>query len=311
MELRQLRYFVTVADERNFTRAASKLSIAQPPLSRQIKQLEMEFGAELFDRESRPIALTEAGRLLYGQAIQVLSRVDQLTSLMTDCNDAGRKRLTIGFVGSTIYGLLPGTIRKFRKQAKTVSVNLQEMTTLEQIAALKEGLIDVGFGRLRFDDPAVHRIVLEEEPLMAVLSTDHRLAAKKRPLHLADITQEPLILYPRPARPSYADELVSIFHDHGLTPQVTKEVRELQTAIGLVAADAGVCIVPASIQHLQIEGVVYRPIADANATSPIIMSFRASDQSSELAMLCNIAKSEYGQGLVPTDPVRDIDQASP
>lgn len=296
MELRHLRYFVAVANERNFTRAAEQLHIAQPPLSRQIRQLEEDVGTALFDRDRRPLQLTDAGRLLYAQAVQVLAGVEQLKAMMVDHNGTGRRRFAIGFVGSTIYGLLPAVIRRFRASASHVELVLTEMSTLEQFAALKEGRIDVGFGRLRIEDPAIRRIVLIEEPLVAALPADHPLLARAGALPLALLAEQPLIVYPRPARPSYADQLLSIFHDHGLQPGAIQEVRELQTAIGLVAADAGISIVPASVQRLQRDDIAYRPIAEPGATSPIVMSHRPGDISAEVAMLLEISTAFYAEG---------------
>lgn len=299
MELRHLRYFVAVADERNFTRAAEVLNIAQPPLSRQIRQLEEEVAAELFDRDARPLRLTEAGRLLYEHAVHVLAGVDQLRGMMRELAGKGRRRFVIGFVGSTLFGLLPEVIRRFRAYADHVEVSVIECSTVEQIAALKEGRIDVGFGRLRFEDAAIRRIVLAEEALVAVVPVDHPLTALGRPVHLAELLDEPLIIYPRPARPSYADQILSIFHDLGLQPEVVQEVRELQTAIGLVAAHTGLSIVPESVQRLKRDDVVYLPIADKAARSPIMMIHRAGDISSELARLieigCELHASDMGE----------------
>lgn len=296
MELRHLRYFITVANERNFSRAAEKLHIAQPPLSRQIRQLEEELGLTLIDREARPLKLTEAGRLFYKHASQVLNEMDRLRLLMRRYASAEKTRFVIGFVGSTIYGPLPTLIRRFRASAPHIDLHLAEMTTLEQISALKDGSIDAGFGRLRFDDPAVRRVVLEKEPLVAALPPDHPLAAASAcAISLARLAEETLIVYPRPTRPSYADQLLSLFRDHGLAPVHVMEARELQTAIGLVAAEAGICVVPASVERLRRDDVVYRPIADAGAVTPLIMSYRTDDMSAELELLHRISQSLYGE----------------
>jgi DNA-binding transcriptional LysR family regulator len=285
MDLRHLRYFVTVARERNFTRSAELLHVTQPPLSRQIQQLEDDLGAKLFERESRPVTLTPAGRLLYEHAVQVLDRVEEMRAMMKRFVKAEHQSFVIGFVASTLYGSLPEVIRHFRTAAPEVDVRLVEMTTLEQIAALKEGRIDVGFGRLRFDDPAITRTIVRDEALVAALPVDHRLAARHTQVSLGELVSERLILYPRSPRPSYADQVLSVFRDHGLTPQVTHEVRELQTAVGLVASDAGVCIVPESVQRLRRDDVVYMPLTEQDARSPIIISHRASDRSPNLGKL--------------------------
>ena len=167
MELRHLRYFVAVARERNFTRAAEKLRIAQPPLSRQIQQLEDELGALLIERGSRPVRLTDAGRLVYEQAVQVLDRIEELKAMSRRLHEAELPRLAIGFVASTLYGYLPEVIRRYKAARPGVELALLELTTLEQIVALKEGRIDVGYGRIQFDDPEVERLLLRNEKLVA------------------------------------------------------------------------------------------------------------------------------------------------
>lgn len=296
MDFRHLRYFVAVANERNFTRAAEVLNIAQPPLSRQIRQLEEEVGAELIDRETRPLKLTEAGRLFYEQAIQILSGVERLQSMMRQLSDAGRRRFVIGFVGSTLYGHLPEVIRRFRACASHVEVSLLECSTVEQIAALKDGRIDVGFGRLRVEDPAIRRVVLAEERLVAALPVDHPLVERGEPLRLEQLLDEPLIVYPRPARPSYADQVLGVFHDIGLQVRSLIEVREIQTAIGLVAARAGLSVVPESVQRLRRDDVRYLPFTETNARSPIMMIHRVGDMSAELERLVEVSREVHACG---------------
>lgn len=292
IELRHLRYFLAVAQERNFTKAAERLNMAQPPLSRQIQQLEAELGVTLFDRDSRPLALTPGGALFREQALQVIQRMDEMQGMMKRFVAAERPRFVIGFVPSIIYARLPRIIRGFRDAAPGVELSLVEMMSLEQITALKEGRIDVGFGRVRFDDPALRREILREERLIVALPLGHRLLAGERPITLSDLAEESFIVYPREPRPSYADQVLSLFRDHGLEPQSIQEVRELQTAIGLVAADAGVCIVPTSVRRLERGDVVYREMAD-HATSPIILSHRRNDQSALLETLMGVVAQMY------------------
>lgn len=293
MELRHMRYFVKVAQERNFTRAAEQLHMAQPPLSRQIQQLEDELGLALLDRESRPVNVTEAGRLFYEQASQLLQRVDGLRAMMQRLKAAERPRFVIGFVSSTIYAALPNLIRRFRTAAPEVDLSLVELVSLDQIAALKDGRIDVGFGRIRFDDPLVRRDVLREERLVAALPHDHALLQQEGPLSLEQLAREPLIIYPRQPRPSYADQVISLFQDRGLEPRVEHEASELQTAIGLVAADVGIAIVPTSVQRLRRDDVVYRELDDPSVTSPIIMSRRIDDHSPQLTLMAKVIVDAY------------------
>jgi DNA-binding transcriptional LysR family regulator len=228
--LRHLRYFVAVARERNFTRAAEKLRIAQPPLSRQIQQLEEELGAALIERDSRPAHLTEMGKLFFEQAVQVLEHVDEMQAMVRRLQQIRRDRFSIGFVASTLYGKLPNVIRRYRAARPEVELVLLELTTLEQIAALKENRIDVGFGRIPLGD---------------------------------------------------------------LKPPAVHEVRELQTALGLVAAGMGVVLVPASVESLQRQGVAYRALDEEEAVSPIIMSCRRSDRSPDIALVMKLIREIY------------------
>ncbi|BCZ80529.1 LysR family transcriptional regulator [Paraburkholderia terrae] len=295
MELRQLRYFVAVAEERNFTRAAERLNMTQPPLSRQIQQIEDTVGLALFERGARPLKLTEAGRVFYAQAKRLLEESDELLPLTRRLAQLA-ERIVIGFVPSTLYGPLPDVIRAFREAAPLIQISLIEMFTIEQLSALKGGRIDVGFGRLRFDESQLAREVLVEEPLIAALPAGHALADVAQ-LTLDALSKETLIIYPSTPRPSYADQQLSAFRDHAVEPAAVHEVRELQTALGLVAAQVGVCLVPESVRGLRARGVTYRSIEETNVSSPIIMSRRLQDQSSTTELFCSIARDLFKRPL--------------
>jgi DNA-binding transcriptional LysR family regulator len=293
MELRQLRYFVAVARERNFTRAAEILHIAQPPLSRQIQQLEHEVGVRLIERGSRPVRLTEAGKLFYDQAVQALEHLERMTEMTRRLVATARTRLGIGFVASTLYGYLPEVIRRYRVARPEVEITLHEMTSLEQIVALKEGRIDVGFGRIPHQDPMVDRVLMRNERLVAALPGTHALAARAGPLRLADLAGLPLVVYPKAPRPSYADQVLALFRERDLRPPLVHEVKELQTALGLVAAESGVSIVPASVERLRRDNVLYVSLDEPDAISPIIMSNRRDDPSPEIALILKLIKQMY------------------
>lgn len=289
MELRQLRYFIAVAEEMNITRAAQRLHMTQPPLSRQLQLIEDEIGLPLFERGARPLKLTDAGRVLYAQARRVLEQADELAPLTRRLAQAA-ERIVIGFVPSTLYGALPEVIRAFREAAPAVELSLIEMFTLEQLGALKGGRIDIGFGRLRFDDDRLVREVLVEERLIAALPDGHPLAAPDASISLADIAGQTLIVYPSTPRPSFADQQLSALRDGGLEPAAVHEVRELQTALGLVAAQVGVSLVPESVEGVRVKGVAYRRLPEPVATSPIILSRRLHDESRATALFCSLAR---------------------
>ena len=298
MELRQLRYFVAVAQEQNFTRAARRLNIAQPPLSRQIQQLEHETGVLLIERGLRPVRLTEAGKLFYDQAVQALEHVERMVEMTRRLAAAARPRVGIGFVSSTLYGYLPEVIRRYRAERPEVEISLLELTSLEQIPALKEGRIDVGFGRIPHGDPQVDRVLMRNEPLLAALPATHPLAAQAD-LRLADLAHLPLVVYPKAPRPSYADQVLALYRACGLRPPLVHEVKELQTALGLVAAESGVALVPASVARLRRDNVVYAPLDEPSAISPVIMSTRRDDPSPEIALILKLIKRMYRDQGIP------------
>jgi len=299
MELRQLRYFITVADERSITRAAERLNMTQPPLSRQLQQLEGDIGMVLFERGARPLRLTAEGRVFYEQAKRLIEEADGLASLTRRLVQSS-ERVVIGFVPSTMYGALPQVIRAFRRAAPQLELSLIEMFTLEQVSALKEGRIDIGFGRLRLDDPDLRREVLLEERIIAAVPLDHPLAVR-RPrgaeaspgFTLEDFSRETLIVYPSHPRPSYADQQLAALRDCGVEPGAVHEVRELQTALGLVAAGVGITLVPESVNVLKVRGVAYRKLPGLKASSPIIMSRRQRDHSATTALLDNVARTQF------------------
>lgn len=293
MELRHLRYFREVAQTLNFTRAAENLHIAQPPLSRQIQQLEDELGIALLER-GRPLRLTEAGRFFHEHCAQLLEQLGRV------CEDTrrvaqGQKRwLGIGFAPSTLYGALPELIRKLRSDGD-VELGLNELITVQQMDALKNGRIDIGFGRIRIDDPVIVQQVICQDPLVAVMPVGHPLL--EAPVSLDALAREPFVLYPGSPRPSYADHVLGLFRRQGLALHVVQMVNELQTAIGLVATGIGITLVPASIQRLHRDDIGYTPLLDSTATSPIILSYRLADDSDLLRRVLRIL-----QDLNPSSP---------
>jgi LysR family transcriptional regulator, benzoate and cis,cis-muconate-responsive activator of ben and cat genes len=293
MELRQLRYFVVVAHTRNVSRAAEELHIAQPPLSRQIQNLEAELGVKLLDRSARPLQLTEAGRFFYEQALQILGRLAQLKDQTQEIGATGRTRFVIGCVASTLYGGTPDLVRRMRVHWPNLQIEILEMMSSEQITALKEGRIDLGFGRVRLADPAIERVRLREEALVLAIPAEHALARVAGPVDWSVLSQETLILYPSQPRPSFADEVLSLLADARIAPAATREVRELQTAMGLVASGIGVAVVPASAQRLRSSDVAFRAIDDPKAVSPIIMSYRVNDASNRIDEIKSLISQMY------------------
>jgi DNA-binding transcriptional LysR family regulator len=277
MELRHLRYFQVLAQTLNFTRAAELLHIAQPPLSRQIQQLEDELGVLLLER-GRPLKLTDAGRFFHEHSTALLEQLNKVCDNTRRIGLGEKTWLGIGFAPSTLYGVLPELIRRLRSgEPLELELGLSEMTTLQQVQALKAGRIDIGFGRIRIDDPAIIQTVLTEDRLVAALPAGHPLLAG--PISLRQLAKEPFVLYPGNPRPSYADHVIALFESYGVSIHVAQWTNELQTAIGLVGAGIGVTLVPASVQLLHRDDIGFTPLLEDNATSPIILSRRVGDVS--------------------------------
>lgn len=293
MELRHLRYFVAVAEEKSFNKAANRLFISQPPLSRQIKQLEEEMGVQLIDRDHRPLKLTEAGEFFYEHAVQILTKADNLRTMIMR-KGSFDSTLSIGFVSSILYGILPRIISRFRDVYPNIQVKLHELNSWQQTEALTSGKIDVGFGRLQFDDASIRRIVLRQEKLVVALpKTHHLLEETDGVVNLIDLVNENLLLYPKKPRPSFVDYVLDLFESRKLTPTHFTEVRELQVALGLVAAEEGVTIVPKTLEHLRSQEITYLPFADEFLTSPIIMNVRHFDKSELLKTLLDVTYEVY------------------
>ncbi|GLX15896.1 transcriptional regulator CatR [Pseudomonas straminea] len=287
MELRHLRYFRVLAETLNFTRAAERLHIAQPPLSRQIQQLEDELGVALIER-GRPLRLTEAGRFFYEHSVQLLEQLGRVSDDTRRIAEGQRRWFGIGFAPSTLYGALPELIRQLRGEA-AIELGLSELTTLPQVEALKRGRIDIGFGRIHIEDPAIVQEVIRQDPLVAALPAGHRLLVA--PASLEELAREPFVLYPASPRPSYADHVLALFARDDLKIRVAQMTNELQTAIGLVSAGIGISLVPASVQRLHRDDIGYTPLLDASATSPIVISYRKDDNSPLLRRCLKLVKN--------------------
>jgi LysR family transcriptional regulator, benzoate and cis,cis-muconate-responsive activator of ben and cat genes len=282
MELRQLKYFEAVASTLNFSRASEILHIAQPPLSRQIQQLEEELGVLLLDRSSRPMKLTNAGAFFYDQSVQVLARLEEIKKATKRLGDGTKRWMGIGFVPSILYSFLPKQIRQFSVENAHLDIALSELTSVEQAEGLKAGRIDIGFGRLATPDEGLKSIVLIEEEIVVAVPSQTELS-ERQSFSLADLVNETLIVYPVTPRPSFADQILRQFSIRGLSPVKLYETNGLQTAIGLVAAGMGVTMVPKCVQAFGRSDVTFRPISDQGVTSPIVMTVRTEDNTKHVA----------------------------
>lgn len=274
MELHHLRCFCAVAEELNLTKAAQNLHMAQPPLTRKIKQLEEEIGAQLFIRQPRGLSLTPAGQFFYEHSLQILEKVDTTIHATRHMVRSKRELFGIGFVPSVFLGQLPTLVRQLR-QNDDAELTLSELTTVQQIQALKAGRIDIGFGRLRIDDPEIEQEVLFEEPMVAAVPAGHILEGTQPTI--AELSNYPMVLFPASPRPSMADIVLGMFRRRGMKVNVVQETNELQTTLGLIASGFGITLVPEQVCRLQRDGISYVYLADTDITIPIICSRRKGD----------------------------------
>ncbi|EIU1335486.1 LysR family transcriptional regulator [Pseudomonas aeruginosa] len=285
MELRHLRYFIAVAEELHFGRAAERLGISQPPLSQQIQALEEEIGARLFERTNRRVELTDAGRLFLDESRQVLAQVDKAVLLARRAHLGELGELKIGFTSSAPFtSTIPSSIHAFRKAYPDVHLDLQEMSSRQVLKALLEESLQVGVIRPLALPDAVHWVELFREPLVAVLRADHPLAAGSEDgLAIAALAEEPFVFFPRSYGTGLYDQVIALTRQAGFSPRIAQEASEAMTIIGLVSAGLGVSILPASFRRTRVDGVVYRTLSDPEATTAVWL-IRRQNEGSPLAL---------------------------
>ncbi|OKH35738.1 LysR family transcriptional regulator [[Phormidium ambiguum] IAM M-71] len=295
MELRHLHYFVTVAAELNFSRAAQRLHIAQPPLSQQIRQLETELGFELFHRTKRSVQLTQAGRVFLVQAEKILQQVEQAVEMGRLASRGEVGQLVVGFVSSAAYSVLPPILQAFRQAVPNVSLELRELTTNQQLQLLVSGQIDIGLVRPPVEQPEIHSEVIFQEPLMLAMPVSHRLA-KRTKVSIKSLVNEPFILFRRSLAPGLYDPIISLCQQAGFSPNVVQEAIQMQTIVSLVAAQMGIAVVSASLQNLQRSGVIYKALKEKTPLVALALIWRP-DCVPTVERFLRIARTGYDQSF--------------
>lgn len=278
MELRQLRYFVAVAEEGSFSRAATRLHISQPPLSTQIKDLENELGVKLLERTNRGVSLTPAGSALFEEAQAVLARLEHARGqvLRADRGDIGM--LSIGFVSTALYGILPTALQGFHSKFPLIEVHLHELTTDAQIRELRAGRLDFGIGLAPVDEPDLEFERLLREELVLAAPSGHPAVATDGAIDLRTLAKASFIVPPRDVAPGLYDLIVSHCHLSGFVPRITQHARQMQTVVGLVSCGMGFALVPSSVRNLKRTGVQYRALrGKASAIELGILRVRGRD----------------------------------
>jgi DNA-binding transcriptional LysR family regulator len=279
VELRQLRYFVAVAEELHFRRAAERLHISQPPLSQQIRALEEELGFQLLVRTRRRVELTPAGAAFLRDARTLLAELDGAVATARRIDAGQTGRLRISFVGSALFSIVPGMVERFRRSRPLVAIELRERPTVDQLRGVRAGLVDVGLVRPPIEDDAGLRAqhVLRER-MVAALPAGHPLATLSR-VPLRRLAAEPLVLFPRDQAPGFHDLLIDALAGARSTPRVIQYAPEMLTIIGLVAAGTGVSLVPESVNRLALDGVTYRPVSGAPQSELVAITREGEDST--------------------------------
>jgi DNA-binding transcriptional LysR family regulator len=285
-DFRQLRYFVAVAEELSFTRAAIRLHLSQPPLSQQIQSLEQDLGVRLLERNKRNVALTEPGKIFLEQARQILTKADEARShvIAAAAGHSGQLRLAYT-VSVSFHPAFPQTLLRFGQIAPNVRLQLSEMYSEPQFAALLAGHIDLGFVR---DEPrhaqdarAVRLHVIDREPLVLALPVGHPLAGRKS-LRLTEVAGDAFISQPRELAATLYDRLVKIAAKAGFEPLIVQQAQQINGLLALVAAGIGLALVPDSMRVVRLAGVSYVSLEDSDAYLLLAAACRVDDDSPAL-----------------------------
>lgn len=291
INLRHLRYFIAIVEQGTFRAAALRLHVSQPPLTRQIKQLEAVMQTTLLVRKPRGVEMTAAGQVFYREARNIVRLTEQAVRQAQLTANGQTGRLDIGIFGSAIFGAIPRITRAFQSQYPRAEVSLYTMDRSELLRALRERRVSVGFNRFFQREPDLTWERIQTEHINVALDHQHPLAAKEQ-LSLAEIVSEPLIMYPRAPRPGYADHVLNLFKRKELTPLDTLNVDDVSTAIALVASGVGLALVPDSARNLKVPGVVYRPLMKRdNATLDLCIIYRSDDEDSLLKRFLDVARA--------------------
>ena len=293
-ELRHLRYFVAVAEELHFGRAAARLGIAQPPLSQQIQRLEERLGVELLRRSRRHVELTAAGTVLLGEARDLLAHADRVTEAMREAEAGTTGTIRMGFVGSAAHDVLPTLLRSFRERYPDVLVAPSELSTTEQVEAIASGALDTGIVRMPIAAPKVATVQLVKERLVIAVPDFHPLATRSR-IPLAALADEPFVLWGRRLNPLFHDEVLNACLEAGFRPKVVQEAGEMPTIVSLVAAGLGVSLVPESMERVRRDGVAYVPVRGRAVRITLALAWRSDRPAPVVRNLVSVARATWGR----------------
>ncbi|MEW6641606.1 MAG: LysR family transcriptional regulator [Pseudomonadota bacterium] len=291
MDLRQLRYFAVLAEEKHFGRAAQRLSLSQPPLSTAIRQLETEIGAKLFARTSRHVSLTAAGMALQREAQVLLRRAEEARALVKAVAEGHGGRLRIGFAGSMLYRGLPALFDDMRLAAPDIELTLQELNSTEQVEALRHDEIDLGFIHGRGTPDGLEGFCYHAEPFVACVPDGHP-TARARTLRLARLLHEDFVLFSHRVSPDYFQSVIATCLAAGFMPRVRHEVRHWLSVVSFVANGLGVALVPRTLATSHLAGAAFVPIERSNILSETWCVWKADESRPALDKLIHAARTQ-------------------
>lgn len=302
MELRQLRYFVAVAEEGNIVAASHRLFISQPPISRQIQALEEELGVKLFVRTRKGVELTAPGAVFLEEARKVLSQLRRASERSRAAGEGQFGQLDVAYFGSTIYQIVPPLLRSFRSEVPQAKVSLTRMDKQRQVDALREGAAHIGFARYYAHAPDIVVERMGEERISVAIPADER--APRSGMSLEGLRDRPIILFPQAGRPSFADDVVAIFRKRKIEPQVAHVAEDATSALTLTAIGAGACLVPRSVAAIAWPGVRFLPLTGTDATVPIHCAYKRGEPSPILKAFLTVLRREAlaGDGVLGRRP---------
>ncbi|MBJ7220793.1 MULTISPECIES: LysR substrate-binding domain-containing protein [unclassified Brenneria] len=271
IELRHLRYFIAVAEELHFGRAAEKLLISQPPLSQQIQILEEQVGARLLERNNRNVRLTPAGEMFLKEAWSIIAQVNQAAERAARIQRGETGELTIGFTSSAPFiKKVSRSLLRFRQSFPQVHIQMMELNTKQQIEPLLNGKLDLGVMRNNPLPDALEHQLLLHEALVAVVHEEHPLASRSGgSISIRQLANEPFVFFSRAVGTALCDETLTLLKRYGISPYITQEVGEAMTIVGLVSSGLGVSILPASFMRINVDGVKYLPLAEQDAITEV------------------------------------------
>lgn len=291
MDIRKLRYFIAVAEELHFHRAAERLNMTQPPLSQQIQNLEEELGVKLLERTKKMVRLTPAGAVFLDQARLILAQLERSIHLTQKVDQGIVGHITIAFVDSASGSMMVDMLRRFRVAYPQIEITLREMTSSEQPQALQDGQIHIGFLRYQEHKPNVSFRIFQEETLMVVVPDDHPLAEQIQ-VSITDLAEEDFILFPSHLGSPFHRLVREFCREHGVEPRITQEAIQMYTIVNLVAAGMGVSIVPSSVEVFQRRGVVFLPLIEKPPSVPLYMAWRTDMNQGVVTRFIHMDKSD-------------------